>query len=131
MTLTGLMTGQPYTFLVAATNTLGAGAQSASTAELTVGAPTAPTAVTATAGVTSATLKWTAPSSNNGSPVTGYIVTPYLAGVAQASHTFNSTATTATVTGLTTAKTYSFTVAAKNAVGTGPQSIMSNTVTPK
>ena len=131
VTLTGLMTGQPYTFLVAATNTLGAGAQSASTAELTVGAPTAPTAVTATAGVTSASLKWTAPSSNNGSPVTGYIVTPYLAGVAQASRTFNSTATTATVTGLTTAKTYSFTVAAKNAVGTGPQSIMSNTVTPK
>ncbi len=62
--------------------------------------------------------------------MTGYIVTPYLAGAAQSPRTFNTTATTATVTGLTTAKTYTFKVAARNAVGTGPQSTASNPVTP-
>ena len=60
--------------------------------------------------------------------MTGYIVTPYLAGAAQSPRTFNTT--TATVTGLTTAKTYTFKVAARNAVGTGPQSTASNPVTP-
>ncbi len=45
-------------------------------------APAAPTAPTATAGATSATVTWTAPSPN-GSPITGYVVTPYLNGVAQ------------------------------------------------
>ncbi|HEY5171080.1 MAG TPA: alkaline phosphatase family protein [Acidimicrobiia bacterium] len=130
VTLTSLTKGKSYSFLVAATNTFGTGAQSASSAEIVVGAPTAPTAVTATAGVTSATLHWTAPS-NNGSPVTGYIVTPYLGSVAQGLRTFNSTATTATVTGLTTGATYSFKVAAKNAVGTGPTSTASNPVKPR
>ena len=34
------------------------------------------------AGVTSATVTWAAPASN-GSPITGYTVTPYLNGMAQ------------------------------------------------
>jgi hypothetical protein len=54
-------------------------------------APGTPAAPTATAGITTATVAWTAPASNN-SPITGYVVTPYLAGVAQTSQTFNSTA---------------------------------------
>ena len=45
-------------------------------------APAAPSAVTATAGNQSATVSWTAPASG-GSPITGYTVTPYLAGAAQ------------------------------------------------
>jgi phospholipase C len=131
VTVTGLMTGMPYTFLVAATNARGTGAESASTLDIVVGSPTAPTAVTAAAGIGAATVHWTAPANDNGSPVTGYIITPYLAGVAQTARTFNSTATTETVTGLTAGKTYSFKVAAKNAVGTGPQSTASNAVTPR
>ena len=51
--------------------------------------------------------------------VTGYVVTPYIAGVAQATQTFNNTATTETVTGLTNGTAYTFTVAAINGVGTG------------
>jgi hypothetical protein len=130
VTLTGLQTAKSYTFLVAATNAHGTGAQSLSTAEIVVGAPTAPTGVTATAGVRAATVHWTAPASNNGSGITGYVVTPYLAAVAQPPRTFNSTATTQTVTGLTTGQTYSFRVAAKNARGTGPNSGASNPVRP-
>jgi hypothetical protein len=97
---------------------------------VTVGAPVAPTAVTATAGVATATVHWTAPVTNNGSAITGYVITPFLAGVAQAPRTYLSAAVSETVTGLTAGKTYTFKVAAKNANGVGPRSPASNVVTP-
>jgi hypothetical protein len=50
------------------------------------------------------------------------VVTPYVGTTAQTATTFNSTATSQTVTGLTNGTTYTFKVAAKNANGTGPQS---------
>ncbi|MDQ1385944.1 MAG: large repetitive protein [Actinomycetota bacterium] len=56
----------------------------------------------------------------NGSPITSYVVTPFLAGTAQAARVFNSTATAETVTGLTNAASYTFGVAARNGRGTGP-----------
>ena len=74
-------------------------------------------------------MSWTAPA-NNGSAITAYVVTPYVGSVAQAAKTFTSTATSQTITGLTNATTYTFKVAAKNANGTGPQSVASNAVTP-
>ena len=67
-------------------------------------------------------LTWTAPATNGGSAITGYVVTPYITGVAQATQTFNTTATTDTVTGLTNGTAYTFTVAAINGVGTGTAS---------
>ena len=66
---------------------------------------------------------------NGNSAITGYVVTPYIASVAQTPVPFNSTATTQTVTGLTNTKTYTFRVAAKNASGTGPQSSASGGIT--
>ena len=83
------------------------------------GAPGAPTGVSATAGNGQATVSWTAPA-NNGSAITGYVVTPFVGATAQTAVTFNSTATTQTVTGLTNGTTYTFKVAAENANGTGP-----------
>ena len=41
-------------------------------------APGAPTGATATAGVLSATVSWTAPASTGGSPITSYKITPYI-----------------------------------------------------
>ena len=55
--------------------------------------PGTPAAPTATAGITSATVTWVAPASNN-SPITGYIVTPYLNGVAQSPQSYGAATTT-------------------------------------
>ena len=94
-------------------------------------APGAPSGVAATAGNGSASVTWTAPS-DGGSPITSYTVTPYQGGVAQQATTVtgNPPATSATVTGLTNGTSYTFTVSATNAVGTGPASAPSNPVTP-
>ncbi|HZR49609.1 MAG TPA: fibronectin type III domain-containing protein [Streptosporangiaceae bacterium] len=93
--------------------------------------PAAPSGVIASAGNGSASVTWTAPS-DGGSPITSYTVTPYVAGVAQQATTIsgNPPATSATITGLTNGTSYTFTVSATNAVGTGPASAPSNAVTP-
>ena len=91
--------------------------------------PAVPATPTATAGITSATLTWAAPV-NNGSAITGYVVTPYLGGVAQATQTFDASTTTRTLTGLTPGGSYTFTVAATNAYGTSAASAQSAAVVP-
>jgi hypothetical protein len=94
-------------------------------------APGAPTAVNATAGNASATVSWAAPPSGN-SPITSYTVTPYIGTVAQPPTTITGSppATGTAITGLTNATAYTFTVSATNAVGAGPASAASNSVTP-
>ena len=94
-------------------------------------APDAPSAVAATAGNASAQLSWAAPA-DGGSPITSYTITPYAAGVAQTPTTLTGTppATSTTVSGLTNGTTYTFTVAAANAIGEGQSSAASNAVTP-
>ena len=84
-------------------------------------APSAPTGVSATAGNGSATVSWTAPS-NGGSPITSYTITPYIGSTAQPATTLTGSppATSTPITGLTNGTTYTFTVTATNAIGTGP-----------
>jgi RHS repeat-associated protein len=89
-------------------------------------APGAPTGITAAAANTAANVTWTAPTTLGGSPITGYTVT-------SSPGSFTATtagATTATVTGLTNGTSYTFTVTATNAVGTGSASSASGSVTP-
>ena len=76
-------------------------------------------------------MAWTAPS-NGGSPITSYTVTPYIGSNAQPSTTITGAppAANATIAGLTNGTSYSFTVTATNAVGSGPASEHSNTATP-
>ena len=133
-TVTGLTDGTAYTFKVSATNAIGTGPDSAASNTVTPTGPTAPaapTSVTATAGDKQATVSWTAPS-DGGSAITSYTVTPYAGTTAQTPTTVTGSppATTTTVTGLTDGTTYTFTVSATNAIGTGPASTASNTVTP-
>jgi hypothetical protein len=125
----GLTNGTTYTFRVAAKNAVGTGTRSAASKPVVAGAPAAPWGVSASAsGAGRATVHWNAPA-NNGAVITGYVVTPYLAGVAQPARTFTTAATTQALTGLATAHVYTFRVAAKNSRGTGPLSAASNAVT--
>ncbi|MEY9904647.1 hypothetical protein ABIA35_000863 [Catenulispora sp. MAP12-49] len=106
----------------------------AATVHLTAAAPTvpsAPTAVTATAGPSSATVSWTAPASG-AAAVTSYTVTPYANGSALTPTTVTGTppATSATISGLTNGTSYTFTVSATDSAGTGPASTPSNAVVP-
>ena len=94
--------------------------------------PGAPINVSGTAGNTQVSLSWTAPTSAGSSAITDYVV-QYSSNSGSSWATFNdgtSTATSATVTGLTSGTGYIFRVAAVNSVGTGSYSANSGTVTP-
>lgn len=94
-------------------------------------APSAPSAVTATAGNGAATVSWNAPA-NGGSPITSYTVTPYIGSTAQTPTTVTGSPppTSTTISGLTNGSTYTFTVTATNSVGSSAASSPSNAVTP-
>jgi predicted lipoprotein with Yx(FWY)xxD motif len=127
--ITGLVNGKSYTFTVAAHNALGTGTPSDASRSVTIGVPSAPSGLTVAPGSEQATVSWRAPA-NHGHAVVSYVITPYLGTVAQTSHTFHSTATSEIVTGLTDLKSYAFRVAARNRVGTGPQSAPAGPVRP-
>jgi hypothetical protein len=122
---TGLTNGMSYTFTVTATNAIGTGpASSPSNAVTPATVPGAPTSVVATPGNTTAYVTWSAPSSNGGSPITGYTVTSNPGGAICGSST-----AACGFTGLTNGMSYTFTVTATNAIGTGPASSPSPSVT--
>jgi Fibronectin type III domain len=134
-TVTGLTNGTTYTFTVHATNGIGASGESSPSNSVTPEAsPQAPTAVIATSGTGQASISWTAPASDGGSPITGYTVTQSgsscgPSGPVCASATVPASATSANVTGLFNGTAYAFTVHATNAIGNGPESAPSNTIT--
>jgi len=76
--------------------------------------PGAPVLVSATAGNAQVVLAWTAPAAG---PVIDYTVTASPGGA-----TCTTTGLTCTISGLTNGTLYTFTVKARNAVGTGPAS---------
>ena len=88
------------------------------------GQPIGVTATTTTSG--SAVVSWSAPRSN-GSPITSYTITSSPGGLTAS---VASTSLTGTVYGLTNGVSYTFTVTATNASGTGAASAASNSVTP-
>jgi hypothetical protein len=133
-TVTGLTNGTTYFFQVAAINVVGTGSYSTASAGVTPATvPGAPTNLTGTPGNLQATLSWTAPANNGGSPITGYKVqvatsvngTYVDAAGTCAPSALNSTSLSCTATGLTLGTTYFFQVAAINAVGTGSYSAAS------
>ena len=126
LTVTGLTNGTAYTFTVTATNDVGtSSASSASNSATPVTVPDAPTVGTATGGNAQATVTFTAPDTDGGSPITSYTVTSSPGGLFA-----SDTASPITVTGLTNGTAYTFKVTATNVVGTGAASASSNSVTP-
>ena len=94
--------------------------------------PGAPTSVYGTSGNTQVSLTWYAPASTGGSAITDYVV-QFSTSASSGFTTFSdgtSSATTATVTGLTNSTVYYFKVAAVNSVGTSAYSAVSSGVTP-
>ena len=92
-------------------------------------APSAPTGVTATAGNGKAIVTWTAPASN-GSPITGYRITPIQGLFAHDPITVGPGTTSRTITGLWNGCGYQFKVEAINKLGTSPASDLTAQVVP-
>ncbi|HEX4519754.1 MAG TPA: fibronectin type III domain-containing protein [Gaiellaceae bacterium] len=109
--------------------TVGDGSATASTVStiLYTAAPGPPEGVSANAGNGQATVSFTAPASNGGTPISSYVVTASPGGQTA---TVSGSVGQAVVTGLANGTTYTFTVTAENAAGTGPASAPSNPVTP-
>jgi len=124
-TLVSADVGNTIRCVVTATNALGSSsANSNSTATVTATVPSAPQSVSATAtGGTTATVTWSAPASNGGSAITSYSIT-------WSSGSTTSATTSANITGLTPQTSYTFTVYAINAVGTGSGAASNSITTP-
>jgi len=133
-TVTGLTNGTSYRFQVAAVNAAGTGSWSSSSAAATPRTiPRAPSNIISVVGNGQVSLSWTAPSTNSGSAITDYTI-QYSNDGGSSWTTFPhsaSTATTATVTGLTNGTSYRFRTAAVNGAGTGSWSGSSPSVTPR
>ena len=87
-------------------------------------APGVPANVTVSTDDKQATVRWGA-APTNGTPLTGYIVRPFVNGVAQADRAAGASATSLKVTGLSNGTTYTFGVFAKNATTIGPMAVSS------
>ena len=127
--VSGLTDGTAYTFTVVATNSVGNSVASTASNSVTpvhsATVPGAPTAVTALAGNASAAVRFTAPTSNGGAPITSYTVTSTPGGIAA-----TGTSSPITITGLTNGTSYTFTVKASNSVGSSVASAASTAVIP-
>ena len=141
----GIANGTKYEVQVRASNrsgsTGGTGQWSPSGSAIPAAAPTvAPGNLTTTRGDQRLTVAWTAPSSDNGSPITAYIVrycgvttsTPSCSDRDNWDETaeIGATNTATVITGLTNGVSYQWQVMAKNVIGGGPWSAPPRTGTP-
>jgi hypothetical protein len=133
-TVTGLTNGVAYTLTVAATNATRTGAASAPSSRFTpLTVPGTPARVTAAAGSWSATVSWSAPSSDGGAPILGYRVVGYLGDSSMPSRlvTAGRSTTSVRVTGLAPDTAYRFVVVAVSAAGAGEASPRTAPVIPR
>jgi len=119
-TVKGLSNGTAYSFKVTAVNKAGEGPASgaaSATPTAAVTKPGAPNGLTASPGNGKVTLSWKAPGSNGGAAISGYEIYRGTSPGGESGTPVNASlvaGTSYTVTGLTNATTYYFTVAAVN-----------------
>ena len=117
--MTGLTNGTTYTFTVTAHNAVGTSTppadESGSTTATPATLPENPALDSVVVGTHSATITWLKPA-NGGSPILGYTVTATPGGLTCS--TDSADELSCTITGLTDGVNYTFTVTARNAVGT-------------
>ena len=132
--ISGLVNGTSYTFTVTATNASGTSLPSAPSAPVIppgIAFPAPPTAVTAIAGDTQASVSFTVSPPPQGAPITSYLVTSSPGGiVVSIPPPATGNIGTALVGGLTNGVSYTFTVQAVNIRGASAASAPSNAVVP-
>jgi hypothetical protein len=112
--LSGLEVNHRYTFNVVAFNSLGASAPSAPSTVIPVApsVPSVPAALKVVPSTSSVVASWLAPTSNGGAPITSYTVTASPGGIS-----CRVAVLTCTLTGLSLATRYTFSVRATNSAG--------------
>jgi Fibronectin type III domain len=125
-TISGLTDGTTYDVTVAGVNENGVGPESADVQIAPDCAPTVPADpadVSATPLCSALEVDWNPPTSDGASPITGYTVFVRNNGTLVATDVISDPNTfTDSISGLTDGTTYSVSVAATNAIGTGPES---------
>ncbi len=124
-TIPDLVNGKTYYFVVKAENKGGLSEASNKVSATPSSLPGVPTDVNATPGNGQATVRFTAPARDGGSPITGYEVT-----VSPGNTIVKGSASPITVTGLSNGTSYTFTVKAINGAGKSTDSAISNAVVP-
>jgi titin len=138
-TVTGLTNLSGYMFRVAAVTAIGRGTWASMSTPVmpfrppvsptTPTEPDAPSALTTTVESGQTSIAWTAPASDGGAAISGYIIERSTNGGASWTTVTTTMATTFVATGLSNGTTYIFRVTATNSVGNGLPSAMS-VVTP-
>jgi titin len=114
-TATGLIPGAAYSFTVVAQNAVGDSPAASAGSATPIGPPNPVSGVSAAAGVGQATVTWTAPVGDGGSPITGYVITPSGPAGALSPITVSAGTTTVTIPGLADGSAYTFAVRARTA----------------
>jgi titin len=129
VTVSSLTTGDTYTCTAIATNAAGnSSASAASSSFVTAGVPAAPTITSATAGNASVAVAFTA-GGTGGSAITGFSVA-CTSSNGGASGSNSGASSPITVSSLTNGDSYTCTVLATNAIGTGSASAASSSFVP-
>jgi len=122
-TVTGLTNGISYTFRVAGSNSYGTGAYSETRTATPTGPPIAPTNPSYVPVASGATISFTAPTSNGGSVLTNYEYSKD-GGLTWSALSPADTISPISISGLTDGTTYSVSIRADNALGSGAASAL-------
>jgi titin len=131
LTVSDLAAGSTHVVRIRAVNAVGVGVPSDAVTASVANAPGPPTNVVATAGVTSATVSWTAPDQTGIPPVINYVVRSDPKTLSIQTWCLNEVITTCEFRGLEPGKPYTFSVAAINSEGSSGWSAPSNSVIAK